>query len=173
LHHWLINNYDFISDENRERLTIKKVAELSGIKYQDFSKGLKLLYDDILDENFKHPEKFLLGKKYLCDVSFDYLGCRSFMSLGLNAIPKEWEGFDFEFILPRCGSASYYVKSVGHKINNNSHGFDISVTSEYPNKYSDLLIEKGVFHREISFHDYLFLEKRRLEEIVYKLYNDL
>ncbi len=150
---WLIEN------EERSKLnyyvpTVKEVSESTQLKSAIVTKFLKDIYYDILLLNENEPEKFAETGSVICYLQFNYLGSRGFFCLGLKAIPRLGERFDFNFIIPKTGGNYFFVKSISHKVENNKQLIFISLDDQEPFLYLELLKQKEYLNNWLSYEEF-------------------
>lgn len=173
LHDWLVTNEQLFSDGNQEFPSVKQIAEWTDIESGHVSKQIKQMYHDIHILNQNSPQLFVKEGQKMCSLSFDYLGSEAQFNLGLDVIPRVVDGFYFWFIKPINGGTIFHVKNVTHSLDKGDHEIWISLTSDYPNAYMELLKEKAYLHREISFSDLLSNTSSSLEEELVKRHRNL
>jgi hypothetical protein len=152
---WLLDNQNFLADENNPLPSLKELATQLGTDSTKVSKHLKMIYEEIYDLNDKQPNLFKKEGQTLCFLSFNYLDQHAHFNLGLNVIPRKGEAFHFYFVKPKNGGDSFHVRDVVHSFENGKQEVRIYLTSEYPIEYMQLLREKAYLHGDISFMELL------------------
>ena len=170
---WLISNEEFLKNEDNSLPSIKELSQYLNLDRTKLSKYLKEIYDDIFALNETQPNLFMKEGQYLCHLTFSYLNCRAYFSIGLDVIPRIDDCLNFNFIKPQNSGSMFYVDKVYHELDGVNHSISISLNSDYPNKYFKLLKEKAYLHHYISFHEFLEpMNYTEVEELV-KWYREL
>jgi hypothetical protein len=151
---WIIDNEER-SKSNYYVPTIKEVSDTTELKPAKVTQFLKDIYNDILLLNENEPEKFAENGSVICYMHFNYLGRYASFSIGLRAIPRIGDYFDFHFIVPKTGGNYFFVNSISHIIENNKQYVSISLSSEESFLYLELLKQKEYLGKWISHEEFL------------------
>lgn len=151
---WLITNQER-TKKNNYVLTVKEISDTIQFKPTTVTQHIKDIYNDILLLNENEPEKFAENGTVISYLHFNYLGRGASFSLGLIAIPRIGDYFDFHFIVPKTGGNYFFVNSVSHIIENNKQFISISLSNQEPFLYLELLKQKEYLKRWISHDEFL------------------
>jgi hypothetical protein len=173
---WLLEHEKELNDEDSRTPTVKDISAAIGVEASKIAKHLKDIYGEIHELNEKEPNKFFHKGQKVCDLHFRYFGYSVSFTLGLNELPRVGENFNFDFIYPRTGCRTFYVKRISHFIDNDKQTILISLTGEEENLYLRLLNEKAYLKHDISAMDYInlrFTHDYALQDKLLKLYQHL
>lgn len=155
---YFVNNERHFLNEDSQIPTMKELSSILNINVNRLSAQLKLIYDEILELNFNKPQIFTKDDEIPCLLSFKYFDSYQTFNLGLKVVPRKSESFNFYFIKPRLGAASFHVERVYHDYENDGHSILLTLSPRYPNQYMELLKEKAYLRRDISFSELIMVD---------------
>jgi len=153
LHTWLLEHEDLLN-RNDKYPSIKEITSELFINSTKLKKYLAAIYDDILNLNETSPQLFVGNEQTLCFLHFTHFVNHRYFYLGLNAIPRIREIFEFYFIKPIVGTGFFTVRSISHSVNSKGHEIMIYLDTEPTYDYLELLKEKAYLNRQITFYEY-------------------
>jgi hypothetical protein len=171
---WMLSKEPFLQDESFEIPTVKKLSEEISMDYAKVTIYLKEIYFEIIVLNKKQTELFVRPGQMKCYFGFNYFEMSHTFILGMDFLPRMEEHFTFNFINPILGNSSFYVQQVWHDYEHKGHSVIFTMVPRLPYKYMALLKEKAYLKRDISFYEFLDMERdSELEEKLLKLYTSL
>jgi hypothetical protein len=145
-------NYD------RKESQSNRIAEITGVKISKIKGWLIKMYDDILGLNYDEPELFNNGSLYHYILYFNY---HSHFYEGFNiwlpTILSRFDKFEFYFIKAKLSTRSFWVKNISHTYENGKATTQVELKGGFSNVYRELLFEKAIYMKEVSF-----MEKHKL-----------
>lgn len=153
LHTWILEHEELLHGDDKFP-SIKEITSELQISSIHLKNYLAAIYDDILKLNESSPELFVVEQQTLCLVYFSHFVNHRYFYLGLNAIPRIKEIFEFYFIKPIVGSGFFTVRSISHAVGEKGHMIMIYLDTEPTYDYLELLIEKAYLNGHISFYEY-------------------
>ena len=147
---WILSK-DYFKDD--QKISIKKIAEVSGYASNKITKWLREIYDDIFELNEAKPELFKLGGDNKVEFYFRDGDNYCMFKISLATLPREYETFDFFFVKARIGTSLFWVKDVGHYVTENGISVSISLRGGLPNIYREFALSKALFEGTLKFMD--------------------
>ena len=145
----LLRNY--FKDE--EKISIKKIAELSGFPSAKISKWLREIYEDIFELNEVDPQLFYLKGDVQVEFHFKYFDSYCSFKTTLPVLPRQYETFDFFFVKAKMGISSFWVKDVCHIIGEGETKVIISLVGGLVSVYREFALSKALFEGTLDFMD--------------------
>jgi hypothetical protein len=173
IHNWLLENEKRLMDNNSSLPSIKEIAKETLIAITKVPKYLNDIYTDILQLNTDQPYKFVGDSQTLCYMTFEYLGLYTSFNLGLSVIPRVGEHFEIRFMKPKSGGGYFVVQRIYNEIENGKQTISISMTTEQPIQYLQLLKDKAYLNKWISHMEYLKPTDSLLQERLLSRYKEL
>jgi hypothetical protein len=156
---YLLEHEVQLLNEDAHMPSMKDLSVRLNIQVGKLSAHLKLIYEEILSLNQSKPNLFVMEGDIPCHFSFKYFDSFQTFTLGLKMVPGKGERFDFYFIKPKLGISLFHVERVYHDFENDGHHIMLSLSTDYPNQYLELLKEKAYLRGEISFSELIGLDK--------------
>lgn len=147
---WILEKQYF---KNEEKISIKKIAEISGYSSIKISKWLREIYEDILKLNELQPKLYCLPGNVQVEFHFKYFDNHGSFTTSLAAIPRIYETVDFFFIKAKIGSSSFWVKDVRHILGEDKTYVLIILSGTSLNIYREFALSKALFEGTINFMD--------------------
>jgi hypothetical protein len=148
---WFLDKEKYVADESYDLPSIKALGDELGFSNAKLSRQLKELYFDVYNLNMEKPLLFVKENEILCHLLFGHNGNSASFSVGLKLIPRKEESFNFFFIKPIIGYASFWVKQVYNEYDDFGQRVTLKLSMDYPNGYLNLLRDKAFLNREITF----------------------
>lgn len=136
-----------------EKISIKKIAELSGYPSIKISKWLREIYNDILELNELKPQLFCFSGDVQVQFQFKYFDNYGSFTTSLAVTPRIYETVDFFFIKAEIGSSSFWVKDVRHIIGEDKKYVLVILSGISLNIYREFALSKALFEGTINFMD--------------------
>ena len=92
---WILQQNFFKSDE---KISVKKISELSGYPTVKISKWLREIYESILELNELQPQLFSFSDNVGVELYFRYFDSYCSIKTSLPVVPRLHESFEFFFI---------------------------------------------------------------------------
>ena len=147
---WILEKRYFKDDE---KMSIKKIAELSGYPAAKISKWLRDIYEDIFQLNEVKPELFYVSGDVLVEFYFKYYDSRCMFKTSLPMLPRLHETLDFFFVKAKMGMSSFWVKDVQHFIGEDKAYIVVFLEGGLPNVYREFALSKALFEGTLDFRD--------------------
>jgi hypothetical protein len=147
---WILKQEFFTSDE---KISIKKISELSGYPSAKISKWLREIYESIFELNELQPHLFSLSGNVTVEFYIKYFDSHCLIKTSLPAIPRLYESFDFFFVKAKMGISSFWVKDVRHIIGENGTSVLINLQGGLVNVYREFALSKALFEGSLKFMD--------------------
>ncbi len=147
---WILQQQYF---KDEEKISVKRISELSGYPSPKISKWLKDIYEDILKLNDVQPSLFYLQGSIEVELWLRYFDSYCLFKTRLSALPKLYESFDFFFVKAKVGISSFWVKDVRHIIEDNRVYVCISLDGGIVNIYREFALSKALFEGTLNFDD--------------------
>jgi hypothetical protein len=147
---WIIQQRYFKDDQ---KISIKKIAELSGYASAKISKWLREIYDDLLELNEAQPSLFYFPGNIEVELYFHYYDSHCSFKTSLPVVPRKYEMFEFHFIKAKLGVHFFWVDEVRHIIEENRTYISISLQGGFVNIYRELALSKALFEGTVSSLD--------------------
>lgn len=147
---WILSK-DYFKDN--QKISIKKIAELSGFPSVKITKWLREIYDDIFELNEAKPELFRLDGDIKVEFYFRSTDNYCMFKMSLPIIPRKYETFDLFFVKAKMGTSLFWVKDVGHYVTENGISISVSLYGGLPNMYREFALSKALFEGKLGFMD--------------------
>ena len=147
---WILQQNFFRSDE---KISVKKISELSGYPTTKISKWLREIYESILEHNELHPQLFCLSDSVKVEFYFRHFDSHCSIKISLPVVPRLHESFEFFFIKAKIGISSFWVKDVRHIIGDNETSIAINLQGGFINVYREFAFSKALFEGAIDIMD--------------------
>ena len=147
---WILSKDYF---KNDEKISIKRISELSGYPSAKISKWLREIYEDIFELNETKPQLFRLDGDNKVEFYFRYNDNYCLFKISLPTLPREYETFDFFFVKAKMGISTFWVKDVGHFVAENGVSISISLHGGMVNIYREFALSKALFEGTLKFMD--------------------
>ncbi len=147
---WIIEKQYFKDDE---KISIKKIAELSGYPTAKISRWLREIYEGILELNEIQPQLFCYAGNANVEFYFKYFDSYCSFKTTLPALPQIHESFDFFFIKAKISISSFWVKDVRHIIGEDRACVLINLHGGFVNIYREFALSKALFEGTMGFMD--------------------
>lgn len=157
----------FLSDSRRfeeywetdyaKKNTVTQYAADLNEKSVTVNRWIREIYEDIMDLNDKHPERFAQEGDIICH--FEYYSKSEdagfWFSLGVECVPRVDDIVELYFLSAITNKSEYVVKEVKHRHYDGKMQIELHLTDKYllGRHYRDLLIEKAAYLRLISISD--------------------
>lgn len=147
---WILQQKFFKSDE---KISVKKISELSGYPTAKISKWLRGIYESILELNELQSQLFSFSDNVNVELFFRYFDSYCTIKTSLPVVPRLHESFDFIFIKAKLGFSTFWVKDIRHIISENETSVVISLEGGFVNIYREFALDKALFEGAINFMD--------------------
>jgi hypothetical protein len=147
---WILKQDFFTSDE---KISIKKISELSGYPSAKISKWLREIYESIFELNELQSQLFSFSGNVTVEFYIKYFDSYCSIKTSLPTVPRLYESFDFFFVKAKMGISSFWVKDVQHIIGNNGTSVLINLQGGLVNVYREFALSKALFEGSINFMD--------------------
>ena len=147
---WIIERQYFKDDE---KISIKKIADLSAYPSAKISRWLREIYEDILELNELQPQLFCFEGSAEVEFYFRYFDSHCSFKTALPVLPRLHETFDFFFIKAKIGTSSFWVKDVRHIIGEDKMYVSINLHGGLLNTYREFALSKALFEGTLDFMD--------------------
>jgi len=147
---WILEKQYFKDDE---KISIKKIADLSGYPSAKISKWLREIYEGILELNELQPQLFCFDGNAQVEFYFKYFDSYCSFNTSLPAVPRLHDTFDFFFIKAKVGTSSFWVKDVRHIIGEDRTYVSINLHGGLLNIYREFALSKALFEGTLNFRD--------------------
>jgi hypothetical protein len=147
---WIIQLQYFKDDQ---KVSVKKLADLSGYTSAKISKWLREISEDILALNEAQPSLFYFHGNIEVQLYFHYYDSYCSFKTSIPAIPRKYETFEFYFIKAKLGVHFFWVEEVRHIIEENKTYITISLQGGIVNIYRELALSKALFEGTVSSLD--------------------
>ena len=165
---WLIEKNFYNTWE--EKITIKKIATDFKNDTARVTKWIREIYDDILELNYDRSELFYTSGIHVCLYLHNYDDYCNFYT-SLQVVPREFETVRFPFVQAKVGIDWFWVKTVDHKIVEESI-VTIKLEGGSVNKYRELALDKALFQKRIHFMEVYHKDEIELDNEIRKIYRD-
>ena len=147
---WILQQNFFKSDE---KISVKKISELSGYPTVKISKWLREIYESILELNELQPQLFSFSDNVSVELYFRYFDSYCSIKTSLPVVPRLHESFEFFFIKAKLGFTTFWVKDVRHIISENETSVVINLEGGFFNIYREFALSKALFEGAIDIMD--------------------
>lgn len=147
---WILKENFLASDE---KISIKKISELSGYPTAKISKWLREIYESIFDLNELQPQLFSFSGNIMVEFYIKYFDSYSSFKTSLPVVPRLYESFNFYFVKAKVGISSFWVKDVRHILGENEATVLINLQGGLVNVYREFALSKALFEGTLSFMD--------------------
>lgn len=147
---WILQQQYF---KNHEKISIKKISEISEYPSTKISKWLREIYEDILELNEINPSLFCSTKGVEVELHFKYFDNYCSFKTSLLVLPRKYETFEFFFIKAKLGFTSFWVKEVHHTIDDNKGYISVFLEGGILNIYREFALAKAIFEGNLSYFD--------------------
>jgi len=147
---WIIEQRYF---KDEEKISIKKIAELSAYPSVKISKWLREIYEDIFELNESQPQLFYFAGNITVEFYVKYFDSYCSFKTALPALPRLYESFDFFFIKAKMGTSLFWVRDVQHIIGENDAYVLINLKGGLANVYREFALSKALFEGTLKFMD--------------------
>lgn len=161
---WIIDQNYF--NEQEDKISIKKIAELSGYNSLKISKWLREIYESIFQLNEDNPSLFYKPNEVPVELYFRYFDNHCGLKTSLSAPPRIYEKFKFYFVNAKMGGNYFWVKDIYHHVDNGNHIISIYLQGGVLNRYREFAIAKAEFEGRLSYFDHINKTDWEIDEIL-------
>ncbi len=147
---WILQR-NYFKDE--EKISIKKISELSDYPSVKISKWLREIYEDIFELNEVEPQLFYSKGNVQVEFHFKYFDSYTSFKTSLQVLPRQYETFDFFFVKAKMGISFFWVKDVRYIIGENETNVIISLAGGLVSVYREFALSKALFEGTLDFMD--------------------
>jgi len=147
---WLLQQQFFGQDE---KISVKKISDLSGYPSAKISKWLREIYESIFELNELQPQLFYFDGNIKVEFYIKYFDSHCGFKTSLPVIPRMHESFDFFFVKAKVGMSSFWVADVCNIIGENETSVLINLRGGMVNKYREFALSKALFEGTLGFMD--------------------
>ena len=164
---WILDQNYF--KEQEDKISIKKIAELSGFSSSKISKWIRDIYDSIFELSEQYPSLFYKSNEVHANLYFRYFDNHCGLKISLPVLPRIHEKFDFYFVNAKMGSSYFWVKDIYHSIENDTSVVSLYLEGGVLNRYREFALAKAEFERRISYFDRINKLDSEIDEILLTL----
>lgn len=162
---WILQR-NYFKDE--EKISIKKISELSNYPTTKINKWLREIYEDIFQLNDDNPELFYLKGHVQVELHFKYFDSTCSFKISLPVLPRQYETVDFFFIKAKIGFHIFWVKDIQHIIGENKMYIIIFLDGGFANIYREFALSKALFEGTLGIMDIYQKYDFEIDEVLRK-----
>ncbi|MGC4041937.1 MAG: hypothetical protein QM710_14430 [Flavobacterium sp.] len=136
-----------------EKISVKRISELSGYPSAKISKWLKEIYEDIFYLNENAPQLFYSPGEVEVEFYFKYFDSHCGFRTSLPSLPRQYESVDVFFVNAKVGTSHFWVKDVRHFIGEERTFVIIYLEGGLLNIYREFALSKALFDGSLGFMD--------------------
>lgn len=153
------------------KISIKDVIE--AISDKRVTKWLPMIFKDLTDLNFDHPELFRgEGSDFLYDLYFsDRYGDSHFhFKLWLNKPLQVYDEFRWHFLKAKFSMDFFWVEKISHDFGNKQLSTTVWMRNGLPNRYRDFLYDRAEFEERFSWGQKYSMNEPEMDKFLKQTY---